>query len=46
MLGFILIMGVLAGAVAIFATRKVAREMTSRVRMQRKVCELTNQSII
>lgn len=40
MLGFILIMGVLAGAVASFATRNVAREMTSRVRMQRKVCEL------
>jgi diguanylate cyclase (GGDEF)-like protein len=40
MLGFILIMGVLAGAVAVFATRKVAREMTSRTRMQRKVSEL------
>jgi diguanylate cyclase (GGDEF)-like protein len=40
MLFFILIMGVLAGAVASFATRNVAREMTSRVRMQRKVCEL------
>jgi diguanylate cyclase (GGDEF)-like protein len=40
MLLFILIMGVLAGAVATLATRKVAREMTSRIRMQEKVCEL------
>ncbi len=40
MLLFILIMGVLAGAVATVATRKVAREMTSRIRMQEKVCEL------
>jgi diguanylate cyclase (GGDEF)-like protein len=43
MLLFILIMGVLAGAIAWLATRKVAREMTSRIRMQEKVSELNTQ---
>ena len=40
MLLFILLMGVLAGAIAWLATRKVAREVRSRIRMQEKVCEL------
>ncbi|MFZ0913998.1 MAG: diguanylate cyclase [Candidatus Korobacteraceae bacterium] len=39
-LAFILIMGVLAAAIAWLATRKVAREVTSRIRMQEKVSEL------
>jgi ABC-type multidrug transport system fused ATPase/permease subunit len=40
---FILLMGVLAVAIAWLATRKVAREVTSRIRMQEKVSELNSE---
>jgi diguanylate cyclase (GGDEF)-like protein len=40
MLTIILIVGFLAATIAIIATRWVARVVTSRIRMQRKVCEL------
>lgn len=40
MLVFILTMGGLAGAIAMVATYKVAGVVTSRIRMQEKVCEL------
>ena len=40
---FILLMGVLAVAIAWLATRKVAREVTSRIRMQEKVSELNTE---
>jgi diguanylate cyclase (GGDEF)-like protein len=39
-LAFILVMGVLAAAIAWLATRKVAREVTSRIRMQEKISKL------
>lgn len=42
-LAFILIMGVLAAAIAWLATRKVAREVASRIRMQEKICELNTE---
>jgi diguanylate cyclase (GGDEF)-like protein len=43
MLLFVLIMGGLAGAIAIFTTRKVTRVVSSRIRMQEKVCGLNTQ---
>ncbi|MFI5116223.1 MAG: diguanylate cyclase [Terriglobales bacterium] len=43
MLTLILIVGGLAGALAIFTIRRVTRVMTSRIRMQEKVSELNAQ---
>jgi diguanylate cyclase (GGDEF)-like protein len=43
MLFFILIVGALAVAVAMIATRNVARGMASQIRMQKKVSELNTQ---